>query len=112
MIAGFYLSYVITDFVFQMIGNAVFSLSEDFTCEGDGTVLLPLTNSAAAFVLAQSLIMLSFSVMVLLVFFRIPDSYKLIAHSRSKNVSSFASNMQSKHSSNPFGDDPHKSLAN
>jgi hypothetical protein len=64
IIAGFYLVYVIGDFIFQITGNALFTLGVDYDCE-DTTTIVPLTDGAAAYLLVESLILLSFSVMVL-----------------------------------------------
>ena len=48
----------------------------------EGTVLEPKNNVGAAFLLIQSLILLSFSIMVLIVFYKVPDSYKLVVKGR------------------------------
>lgn len=80
MIAYFYLSYVTSDFLFQLIGNLVFkNIPDAFDCIDDGTVLIPLTNGSAAYMLIMSLLLLSFSVMVLLVFYKIPENFGLVA---------------------------------
>lgn len=80
MIAGFYLTYVIFDSTMQVLGNAMFEPDIDFRCEGEGRVVVPTTDGGAWFMLAHSLLTLSFTVMVLLVFYKIPDTYRLVAH--------------------------------
>lgn len=79
MIAAFYLSYVIGDLTYQLMGNILFDPDEAFTCESGGTVIIPKTEAGVIYLLIHSALLLSFSVMVLLVFFRIPDHYRLVA---------------------------------
>jgi len=79
MISAFYLTYVVSDIIYQMIGNLAFEPNSDFFCDAGGTVITPKTDLGAIYMLIHSLLLLSFSIMVLLVFFRIPDHYKLVA---------------------------------
>ena len=50
IISAFYLCYVLSDFIFQGVGNAVFDLTNDFKCV-NGTVLIPMNDSGAAYLL-------------------------------------------------------------
>lgn len=94
MISGFYLTYVICDITYQLIGNILFEPDSDFLCNDGGTVITPTTEAGAVYLLIHSLLLLSFSVMVLLVFFRIPDHYKLVAK-RENVISRLISNQVS-----------------
>jgi hypothetical protein len=78
VIAGFYLGYVVLDLLVQVIGNAVIREDTDFDCRDDSTIV-PMNNSGATFLLVQTIILLSFTIMVLLVFYKIPDNFGLIA---------------------------------
>ena len=105
IIAGFYLSYVIGDFIFQIVANEAFDIGKDFDCIDD-TVVVPLTNTGAAFLMVQSILLLSFTVMVLIVFYAIPDRYKLIAKKRKK-----IRKVSKQHSLNVEGDSLFRSQA-
>ena len=79
MISAFYLIFVIGDIAYKILANVLFEPNIEFTCNEGGTVITPNTEAGAVYLLIHSLLVLSFSVMVLLVFFRIPDYYKLVA---------------------------------
>jgi hypothetical protein len=59
------------------VGNRLFEKDHDFICEGD-TELIAINNGGAAFLLVYTLFLLSFSVMIWFVFYKIPDLYGLI----------------------------------
>jgi hypothetical protein len=61
------------------MGNLFFDPGQAFTCQDGGTVIIPLTEAGAIYLLIFSCLILSFSVMVLLVFYRIPHHYRLVA---------------------------------
>jgi hypothetical protein len=89
VIAGFYLGYVVLDLLVQVIGNAVIREDTDFDCRNDSTIV-PMNNSGATFLLVQTIILLSFTIMVLLVFYKIPDNFGLIAKKKQGFIKNFA----------------------
>jgi hypothetical protein len=82
LIAAFYLGYVVSDIAYQILGNLLFDPNKDFLCKENGTVAAPINNAGAIYMLIHSLILLSFSVMVLLVFYIVPArQFKLVGGS-------------------------------
>jgi len=73
-----YLAFVISDFIMMATGNALFSEKEDFACY-DRVAIYPLNNGGAAFLLVYSVLLLLFSLMVWGVFYKVPESFGLIA---------------------------------
>ena len=63
----------------QLLGNWIFNDPEDYMCVDDDTALVPATNIFASYMLVHSLTVLSFAVMVIIVFYMIPASFNLIA---------------------------------
>ena len=57
----------------------MFTTNVDYECQTDNTQLYPLNNKGASFMLAQSLLLMSYSCMVLMVFYVVPAKYRLIA---------------------------------
>lgn len=80
LVAAFYLGYVVSDIAYQVLGNLLFDPDRDFLCKENGTVAAPITNGGAIYMLIHSLILLSFSIMVLLVFYVVPArQFRLVA---------------------------------
>lgn len=79
VISGFYIAYVAFSLGFELFGDLIFSSSASFQCLDGGRSLMPMTVGASAFNFLHDIVMLSFSVMVLIVFYVIPDRFKLIA---------------------------------
>lgn len=75
VISVFYISYVILDIMMQIIGNEL--IDKEIECQNN-FVIIPTNNKGAGFFLAQNALVLSFTFMVLLVYFLIPDKYRLI----------------------------------
>lgn len=65
----------------MIIGNALFREDEDFVCIDDSCVLVT-NNSGAGFSLVYSVLILSYSIMLLVVFYHFPSKYGLIAKRR------------------------------
>lgn len=80
IISGFYISYVVLQVIYLLIGNLFFDPDTHFKCENGNVV--PLTNPAALYGLFQDLIILIFSLMVYIVFYYLPYRFNLIATSR------------------------------
>lgn len=96
VIAGFYLGYVVLDFLVQGIGNAVIREDTDFDCR-DNSVIVPMNNSGATFLLIQTILLLSFTIMVLLVFYKIPDNFGLIAKKNKGFIKKFTASQSVAH---------------
>jgi hypothetical protein len=75
VISVFYISYVILDLIMQIIVNKL--IDKEIECQNH-FVIIPTNNKGAGFFLAQNALVLSFTFMVLLVYFLIPDKYRLI----------------------------------
>jgi hypothetical protein len=68
--------------VSQIVGNSAFPHDRgDFACIMNGNAVVPLTNIGAIYFFLEDIAILSFSVVVLVVFYVIPDQFKLIARS-------------------------------
>jgi hypothetical protein len=77
-----YFCFVVLDFILMGIGNVLMERDHDFICENQ-TELLSINNAGAAFLLLYTLFMLSFSIMIWFIFYKLPDIYSLI-HKPSK----------------------------
>lgn len=58
---------------------------EQYRCEEKNSIE-PLINEAALFLFAQTLLLFSFSLVVLIVYYRIPASYSLVVLKRHKSI--------------------------
>jgi hypothetical protein len=69
----------------KIIGNEL--LDDEIECQNQFTVI-PINNKGAGFFLAQNVLVLSFTFMVLMVYFLIPDRYRLIVRFQQKKIPS------------------------
>jgi hypothetical protein len=70
--------FALTDILLMLIGNILFEEDADFYCLND-TTIISSNNGGAAFMLAYSLHMILFSLMIWTVFYKIPDHYGLVS---------------------------------
>ena len=83
VISVFYIVYIILDFLMQIIGNEI--IDDQIKCQ-DRFVIIPANNVGAAYFLFQNILSVTFTVMVLLVFYRIPDKYRLIVRFKNTKI--------------------------
>ena len=69
----------------KIIGNEL--LDNEIECQNQFTVI-PINNKGAGFFFAHNALILSFTFMVLLVYFLIPDRYRLIVRFQQKKIPS------------------------
>lgn len=70
--------FSILDCLMMTIGNALFEEDKDFYCIDDSTVIAS-NNSGAGFLLVYCILLISYSLMLWVIFYKLPSSYGLIA---------------------------------
>ncbi|CDW76431.1 UNKNOWN [Stylonychia lemnae] len=78
LLAACYMSFGIVDFVMMNLGNYLFEKDHDFYCY-DETQIEATSNEGAIFFFVYTMLIQSFSLMIWLVFYKIPDHYGLIS---------------------------------
>ena len=79
MLASYYLIFTIVDCLLMIVGNSLFRKDSDFYCFNDSTVI-PESNAGAGYMMVYTILILLYSLMVWFVFYKVPESYKLISN--------------------------------
>ena len=70
--------FSLTDTMLLLFGNILFLEDADFYCLNNN-IVIPTNNGGASFLLGYSLHLLMFSLMLWVVFYKIPSKYGLIS---------------------------------
>eukprot|EP00347_Sterkiella_histriomuscorum_P006135 403353934 len=81
LLAASYFNFVFIDFLMMSIGNYSLFIDEDFTCTSDSYIQV-ISDGSAIFFFVYSLLLLAFSFMMWVIFYKIPDHYGLISKTK------------------------------
>lgn len=70
--------FSVLDFLMMTIGNELFEEDTDFYCVDDSMVIAS-NNNGAGFLLIYCILLISYSLMLWVIFYKLPSSYGLIA---------------------------------
>jgi hypothetical protein len=77
MLATYYLIFSMVDCLLMMLGNKIFRKNADFECF-NGSCVVPLNDAGAVFLISYTILILLYSLMIWVIFYKIPEQYGLI----------------------------------
>ena len=77
MLSSYYLIFTVIDCFLMIVGNSLFSEDADFACY-DGHTIIPLNNAGATYLMLYTFLILCYSLVIWIVFYRIPVRFSLL----------------------------------
>lgn len=78
----FYLAFTCIDIMFLFLGDELFE-KHDIDCMDD-MIIIPKNNSAASFLLFNSILFFAFSLLIWYIFYSIPEKHGLVSKKKHK----------------------------